>query len=44
MKPVCVKLNKLSPTEIKSLLAVNNKHGLDSISEVETLNNDPLPV
>ena len=44
MKPVCVKLRKLSPLEIKSLSEINNEHSLDSISEEETLNKDPLTI
>ena len=41
MKPVCVKLKKLSSAEIKSLSKVNKEHSLDSISVEETLNKEP---
>ncbi len=41
MKPVCVKLKKLSSAEIKSLSKVNKEHSLDSICAEETLNKEP---
>ena len=44
MKPVCVKLRKLLPTEIKSLSEINNEPSHHSISEEETLNKDPLTI
>ena len=44
MKPVCVKLKKLSCSEINSFFGTYNEQSLDSINEEDSLYKDPLTV